>query len=163
MYEFSEQCLVHGGCLVAKAHPTLCDPRTISVHGISQAKILEWVAISFSRGSFRPRDWTCVSCVSCIGRWILYCWATGKLSRTWCCCEVASLSRVRLCATPWTVAHQAPLSMGFSWQEYWNRLPCPPPVDLPNPRIEPASLRSPALAGRFFTTSAIWYLVGGSK
>ena len=76
---------------------------------------------------------------------------------------LSCLSRVRLCATPWTVAHQAPLSMGFSWQEYWNRLPCPPPVDSPNPRIEPASLRSPALAGGFFTTSAIWYLVGGGK
>ena len=47
------------------------------------------------------------------------------------------------------VALQAPLSMGFSRQEYWNGLPCPPPGDLPNPGIEPISL---ALAGRFFTT-----------
>ena len=45
-------------------------------------------------------------------------------------------------ATPWTVAHQAPLCMGFSRQEYWSRLPCPPPGDLPNPGIEP---RSPTL------------------
>ena len=45
-------------------------------------------------------------------------------------------------ATAWTVTHQAPLSMGFSRQEYWNGLPCPPPGDLPNPRTE---LRSPAL------------------
>ena len=42
--------------------------------------------------------------------------------------------------TPWTVAHQAPLSMGFSREEYWNGLPCAPPGDLPNPRIEPMSL-----------------------
>ena len=48
--------------------------------------------------------------------------------------------------TPWTVAHQAPLSMGFSSQEYWSGLPFPPPGDLPNPGIEPASLISPALA-----------------
>jgi len=48
---------------------------------------------------------------------------------------------------------QAPLSMGFSRQEYWSGLPCPPPGDLPNPRTEPTSLRSPALAGRFCTTS----------
>ena len=51
---------------------------------------------------------------------------------------------------------QAPLSMGFSRQEYWSRLPCPPPGDLPNPGIEPTSLMSPALAGMFFTTSATW-------
>ena len=56
----------------------------------------------------------------------------------------------------WTIAHQAPLSMGFSRQEYWSGLPCPPPGDLPNPGIEPASLLSPALAGGFFTTSATW-------
>ena len=50
--------------------------------------------------------------------------------------------------------YQAPLSMGFSHQEYWSVLPCPRPGDLPNPGIEPASLMSPALAGRFFTTNA---------
>ena len=47
--------------------------------------------------------------------------------------------------TPWTVAHQAPLSMGFSRQEYWSALPRPPPGDLPDPGIEPTSLMSPAL------------------
>ena len=51
------------------------------------------------------------------------------------------------------VAHQAPLSMGFSRQEYWSGLLCPPPGDIPNPRIEPVSLLSPAWAGGFFTTS----------
>ena len=49
------------------------------------------------------------------------------------------LSRVRLFATPWTVARQAPLSMGFSRQEYWSGLPFPSPGDLPNPGIEPGS------------------------
>ena len=62
----------------------------------------------------------------------------------------------RLLATLWTVAHQAPLSMRFSRQEYWSGLPCPPPRDLPKPGIEPVSLTSPALAARFFTTSATW-------
>ena len=47
-------------------------------------------------------------------------------------------------------------SMGFSRQEYWSGLPCPPPGDLPHPGIEPVSLRSPALVGDFFTTSATW-------
>ena len=50
-----------------------------------------------------------------------------------------SLSRVRLFATPWTMAHQAPPSMGFSRQEYWSGLPFPSPGDLPNPGIEPGS------------------------
>ena len=56
--------------------------------------------------------------------------------------EVKSLSRVRLFATPWTIAYQAPPSMGFSRQECWSGLPFPSPGDLPNPGIEP---RSPAL------------------
>ena len=50
-----------------------------------------------------------------------------------------SLSRVRLFATPWTIAHQAPQSMEFSRQEYWSGLPFPSPEDLPNPGIEPGS------------------------
>ena len=57
-------------------------------------------------------------------------------------------------ATPRTVARQAPLFTGFSRQEYWRGLPCPPPGGLPNSGIEPMSLTCPALAGRFFTTSA---------
>ena len=53
--------------------------------------------------------------------------------------KVKSLSRVRLYATPWTVACQAPLSMGFSRQDYWSGLPFPSPWDLPNSGIEPGS------------------------
>ena len=63
-----------------------------------------------------------------------------------------SLSRVHLFVTPWTVAHQAPLSMGLSQQEYWSGLPFPLPGDLPNPRIEPTFPVAPALAGGFITT-----------
>ena len=59
-------------------------------------------------------------------------------------------------ATPWTVVHQVPLSMGFSGQEYWSGVPFPTPGDHPNPGIEPMSLMSSALAGRFFTTNATW-------
>ena len=59
-------------------------------------------------------------------------------------------------ATPWTVAHQACLSMGFSTWDYWSGLPCPPPGDLPDLGVEPESLTSPALAGGFLTTSATW-------
>ena len=73
-------CLAVQSCLTL-CNPIDCNPPDSSVHGISQARILEWVAISFSRGSSQPRDRThihllCFSCVSWIGRWILYCWAT---------------------------------------------------------------------------------------
>ena len=57
---------------------------------------------------------------------------------------------------PWTITHHTPLSMGFSRQVYWSRLPCPPPGDLPNSEIEPESLVSPELTGGFFTASAAW-------
>ena len=60
------------------------------------------------------------------------------------------LSHVRLFETLWTVACQAILFMGFSWQEYWTGLPCPPPGDLPYPGVEPVSCVS-CIAGRFFT------------
>ena len=53
--------------------------------------------------------------------------------------KVKSLSHIRLFATPWTIAHQPPLSMGFSRQEYWSGLPFPSPGDLPNPGTEPGS------------------------
>ena len=65
-------------------------------------------------------------------------------------------SHVWLFVTLWTVAHQAPLPVGFSRQEYWSGLPCSPPGDLPNPGVESVSLLSPALAGGFFTTSTTW-------
>ena len=73
-----------------------------------------------------------------------------------CLCVLSHFSHVRLFSSLRTVACQAPLSMGFSRQEYWSGLPCPPPEDLPDPGIEPVSLTSPALAGRFFTASATW-------
>ena len=69
---------------VAQSCLTLCDPMDTwglpgsSIHGIFQTRVLEWVAISFSRGSSQPRDWICVSC---IGRQILYHWATWEASK----------------------------------------------------------------------------------
>ena len=68
-------------CVLAQSNLTLCDPMDCgtpgsSVRGILQAKILEWVAISSSRGSSRPRDRIPISCISCVGRWILYHYAT---------------------------------------------------------------------------------------
>ena len=60
----------------------------------------------------------------------------------------------------WTVAYQAPLSMGFSRQEHWSGLPCPSPGDLPILGIKPTSAVFPILAGGFFTTSAAWEALG---
>ena len=74
----------------------------------------------------------------------LYAWTVIMFSRS-----VMSNSFV----TPWTVANQLPRFMKFPRQEYWSGLSFPPPGDLPNPEIEPTSLASPALAGRFFTTA----------
>ena len=71
-------------------------------------------------------------------------------------CMLSHSSRVRLFETPWTVACQASLSMGFSRQEYCSGLPFPTPEDPPDPGIKPTSLTSPALASRFFTTTATW-------
>ena len=69
---------------------------------------------------------------------------------------LSHFSCVQLFATPWTVASQAPLFVGFSKQENWSGLLNPPLGDLPNPGIKPVSLMSPALAGEFFTTSNTW-------
>ena len=64
---------------------------------------------------------------------------------------LSRLSQVQLFATLWTIACQAPLSMGFSRKEYWNGLPCPPPGDLPDPGIKPASDYVSCIADGFFT------------
>ena len=155
--------------------PTLCDPIDGSppgspVPGILQARTLEWVAISFSNAW----NWKVkVKSLSCV--WLLETpWTTAYqaslsmgFSRqehwsgvpllspedlpdpSFSMDEVTSLSRVRLFATPWTVARQAPPSMGFSRQEYWSGLPFPSPGDLPDPGIEP---RSPALQADALTS-----------
>ena len=75
---------------------------------------------------------------------------------TGACRLLSCFSRFQLFVTLWTVAHQAPLSMRLSKQSQWSGLPFPPPGDLPYPEITITSLMSPALAGRFFTTSATW-------
>ena len=77
------------------------------------------------------------------------CESKGSVCVCVCVCArarvCAKLLHIQLFATPWTVAHQSPLSMGFSRQEYWSGLPFPAPGNLPNPGIEPASVASPAL------------------
>ena len=77
-------------------------------------------------------------------------------SSTHATCVLSRFSPVQLFTTPWTVACQASLSMGFSRQQYWSGFLCPPPGDLRDPGIKLASLMSPDLAGGFFTVSTTW-------
>ena len=88
----------------------------------------------------------------------ILCRLTFNPGHTWmnvfvCVCVLCMISPVLLFSTPWTVAHQAPLSMEFPSQEYWSGLPFPPPGGLPDPGMEPVSLASPALTGRCSTTA----------
>ena len=115
-----------------------------TIHGILQARLLEWVAFPFSRGSSQPRDQTQVSCVT--GRFLTS-WATREAQvhvlYIFMCCPMLSCSVMSDSLQP----HRLQLTSllcpwGFSRQGYWSGLPCPPPGDLPNPGIEP---RSPAL------------------
>ena len=200
------------------ATPWTIPPPGSSVHGILQARILEWAAMPCSRLSSQPRDWTCTSYVSYIGRLVLYHqhhlelgWFQLKRLTTPSASEDVEQSElsysahgnvkwhghlekqiivvqkvkntssfplwipsisfsslialavcmlVALCiwhfTTTWTVAHQAPMSLEFSRQEYWSVLPFPSPSDLLDPEIEPESP-----AGGCFTiwaTSEDWLL-----
>ena len=147
-----------------------CSPPGFSLHGLFQARILEWFALSFSRGSSWPRDWTRVSCTEAVSlltelpgkrphtataaaaKLLQSCptlcdprggsppgspvpgilqartleWVAISFSSAWKWkVKVKSLSCVRLLATPWTAAYQAPPSIGFSRQEYWSGVPLP--------------------------------------
>ena len=122
-------------------NPIDCTLPGSSVHGILQARILEWVAISFYRESFWPRDQTQVSCIAVrlFSNWAMReahprqeHWSGLPFSSPMHESEkwkwevnVKSLSRVWLLATPWTAAYQAAPCMGFSRQEYWSGVPSP--------------------------------------
>ena len=125
-----------------------------------------WLYFHFSlscigEGNGNPVQCSCLENPRDRGDWWAAIYGVTQ-SRTWlkqlraAAAAAQTLSHVQLFMNPWTVAHQGSLSMGFSRQEYWSGLSCPPPRDLPDPGIKPASLMSPALAGRFFTTSATW-------
>ena len=86
-------------------------------------------------------------------QWFLCYWELFHCMHTY---VLSRFSHVRLFVTLWTVAHQAPLTMGFSRQEYWSGLPWPSPEDLSDPGIEPMSFMSPVLAGGLFITSTNW-------
>ena len=97
-------------------------------------------------------DYVQFICLLRVSQDVMLCLSHCILSGGVCTCVLNCFSRVQLFAILWTVAHQAPLSMGFSRQEYWSGLPSPSLGDLPYPGTEPATLMSSLLAGRFFTT-----------
>ena len=119
--------------------------------------MLFWISLAFSLIQQMLAIWplvplpflnsACLNCRNSLSIWRL----TSYQIYVLCFCSAMSLF-----VTPWTVTCKAPLSMGFSRQEYRNGLPCPSPGDLPNPGMEPVSVKSPALASRFFTTSTTW-------
>ena len=123
----------------AQLCPTLCNLMDCSlpgssVHGIHLARILEWVAVPFSRDlpnpGMEPRS-------PALQADSLPAEPQRKQQKK---VKMKSLSRLRLSATLWTVAYQAPPSTGFSRQEYWSGLPFPSPVDHTDPRVKPGSL-----------------------
>ena len=77
--------------------------------------------------------------------------------------KVKQLSHAGLFVTLWAIAYQAPLSMGFSRQDHWSGMPFPSSGHLPDSGIEPTSPASPALSGRFFTTSASWEALSSNE
>ena len=102
-------------CVHAQAWPTLCkpmdcSPQASSVHGIFQARVLEWFTFPSSSGSSRPRDWTLISCMSCIGRWILYHWTTWKAHL---CPYMDFIYLKRLCKCYW-VSWDGEIILGYS-------------------------------------------------
>ena len=112
-------CIISYNCTLlfsCYAVPMHCSLPGSSVQGILQARILEWVAISSSRGSSRPRDRTYVSFISGIGRQILYQLSHKGSPRIleWVAYPFSNDACSVTIATPWTAAHQAPLFMGFS-------------------------------------------------
>ena len=146
-------------CLVTKSCLTLCNsidysPPGSSVHGISKARILDWVAISFSKGFSQFRDQSSIPYISCIGRWILNCWTIREahylLSR------VLPISRAQSCLTLcYPMDCSLPGSSFCPWDSPGKNtgVGC---HSFPDPGVESTSLLLPALAGRFFTTSATW-------
>ena len=141
--------------LVTQSCPTLCNsmdcsPPGSSVHGDSPDKNTGVGCHALLQGIFPTQG-------SNRGflhrRWIFNHLSYQGSPKLLC---AQSLHSCPTLCNPMDLARQAPLSMGFSRQEYWRGLPCLPPGDIVNPGIKPWSLMSPALAGRFFTTSATW-------
>jgi len=124
-------------------------------HGVakSQTRMSDWTELNWTEKwyDFLLLFWYCGKPV--FKNWTNPVLNTNPVYYTLPACLLSRFNCVRFFANLWTGAHQAPVFVGFCRQEYCNRLPCPPQEYLPNTGIESVSLMSPALAGRFFTTS----------
>ena len=148
-------------CVCAQSCPTQCDTMGCSLPGSSVRGILQirrqeqWGRVPLPP----PGDGPNPGIKPGPGLFRLLHWQAGSspLVPPGKPCVLYVTSVMSESTAPGTVAFQAPLSIGFSRQEYWSGLPFSPPGDLPHPGIEPASFTSPALAGRFFTTGIPGY------
>ena len=114
-----------------------------SVQNLTLLRLTWWICCILQRVAMinvQPWEW-----VKWDNHFLLSLWITRGPSEIFpnsCVCVLSCFSHVQVCVTLWTVAGQAPLSIGFSMQKYWSVLPCPPPVDLADPGIEPTSITS---------------------
>ena len=145
-----------GCCSVAESCLTLFNPMDCSPPGSSVgfSRQEHWSGLLFSSpGDLPDPGMKLVSPASPTSAGGFFTnWATWEAH----VCMLSCFSHVWLFATPRTVVYQAPVSLGFYRQEYWNGLPCPPPGYLSKPGIKPNCPVYPALAGRFFITSTTW-------
>ena len=134
------------------------EPWHVTVHGVakSQTRLRDWTESLQSYPSLTLNSFFLQNLeFSLLKKYINY-FHSSALKFFMCCSVLNCICCVQLFATLWTVARQAPLSIGFFRQEHWSGLPWHPPGDLTNPGIQLESLTSSALAGRFLTTSATW-------
>ena len=136
-----------------KDHWELLSQKLCPEHAFLECPGLQWTQLKvshlFKSGGpvLYPSYATCYLCD--LNQVTKFLWAAGSS------CVLSGSVVVQLCATLWTLAYQAPLSMGLFRQEYWSGLPFPPPGDLPNPRIKPAFLCVSCISGGLFTHWAI--------
>ena len=128
------------GKVVRYSHLFKNFPQFVVIHITTRLSHSQWSRCVLDHCKLSPEPW--------VGLFLP--WPSFHVNISCVCACV--LSRVRLCVTPWNVACQAPLSMGFPRQEYWSGLSFPSAGDLPDPGIKPTFLVSPALASGFFTT-----------
>ena len=123
-----------------------------------KGKTMEKIKRSVVARSWRRQGWisSAQRVYFFLGQWNYTLWYPYGIHVIKHVCVLSLFSRVPLFATLWTVAHQATLSMGFSRQEYWSGLPCPPAGDLLDLGIKPMSLASPVLAAEFIIPRTTW-------
>ena len=154
--------------------PWMEEPGRLQSMGSLESDTTEWLHFHFSlacigEGNGNPLQCSCLENPRDGEAWWAAIYGSHRVGHNWrdLAAAAAAVSHVRFFATPWTVAHQTPLYMEFSKQGYWSELPFLTAGDFPDPRIEPSSSVSPALADGFFTTAPLgkpwWLLMSDNK